>query len=400
MSTSAALHVIPALKARRLENGRVILTQKFIDGIRAYQQRWAGDVVVHMMPASVESGNLGETTHAITELPFRFEWIEQDVNAVVEAICDAGIVLASLVDPHLALAEPLAGLHVPLVFVAEYTSQTRRQIIDTNTTNPLLRWRRSFWTMQFERRIRRALPIARGVQCNGTPTYDAYRDISPNAMLYFDTRTSSVDIIDDDALESRLSSLDVGDPLRLAYSGRLVPMKGVDHLPLVAEALRRRDVPFTMTIFGDGASRPSIERMIEARDLGDVVHLTGEVDFQSELLPRIRQDVDLFVCCHRQGDPSCTYMETMACGTPIVGYANEAFDGLVRTLDVGWATPLDDPDSLAERIALAHHDRASIARAARDARSVARQHTFERTVDARIAHLTEIAHKPARRVAS
>lgn len=39
--------------------------------------------------------------------------------------------------------------------------------------------------------------------------------------------------------------------------------------------------------------------------------------------------------CHRQGDPSCTYLETYACGMPIVGYNNQAHQGILASNNAG-----------------------------------------------------------------
>ena len=122
----------------------------------------------------------------------------------------------------------------------------------------------------------------------------------------------------------------------------------------------------------------------------------GRLDFEKELLPFIlwQSDVDVFVCCHRQGDPSCTYLETMSCGVPIVGYANEAFAGFVARSGAGWTSPLNRPRALAAKIAqLAAHPE-DIREHAFRSLAFAREHTFEETFAARIAHLRLLARKP------
>ncbi|MEM7230447.1 MAG: glycosyltransferase [Planctomycetota bacterium] len=397
---SNTLWVLPALAARRVDDDAIVLTHKFVDGIRQYQEHWPGQVAVGMYPADRESGNLGETTIPICDLPFRFEWLDEDPSSVVENVSGARLVLASLVDQHLHLAEALAGHSVPLIFVSEYTLQTRKQIIRSETSNPLLRMRRSHWTAQLEKRVEAAVPMATGIQCNGTPTYDAYRDVNENPLLYFDTRVSAADVATDEAIEARAVTVSSGEPLRLAYSGRLIAMKGVDHLPRVASMLRDADVPFTMKICGAGALEDALQAQIDRDNLGDVVELMGELDFRSELLPYVRDNVDLFVCCHRQGDPSCSYMETMACGTPIIGYMNEAFEGIVRTTGVGWAVPIDRPDAMAERIARLHEDRSALISMATQSRDIAARHTFESTMKDRVEHMKMCAGMRAHRAAS
>ena len=79
----------------------------------------------------------------------------------------------------------------------------------------------------------------------------------------------------------------------------------------------------------DGGGSPSRTFQVEiARRLLDRrVEFKGTLDFAREFVPFMRDEVDAFVCCRFQGNPSCTYLRTMACGVPIAMYANEAFIG-------------------------------------------------------------------------
>jgi glycosyltransferase involved in cell wall biosynthesis len=169
-------------------------------------------------------------------------------------------------------------------------------------------------------------------------------------------------------------------------------MKGADHLPLVARELKYLGIPFTMDICGGGEMEPAIQRDIQRFGLASQVRMRGTLDFENELLPFISEGIDLFVCCHRQGDPSCTYLETYSCGVPIVGYANEAFSGLVVASEVGgagWVTPMDDPVALARKIAELSANRKEIDTASNTALAFATQHTFENTMSKRVQHLIE-----------
>ena len=168
-------------------------------------------------------------------------------------------------------------------------------------------------------------------------------------------------------------------------------MKGADHLLDVAHELDRLGVDYTMSIFGDGPLKKSMVARVEEEGLGERVTMHGVIDFRTELVPLVKNEVDLFVCCHRQGDPSCTYLETMSCGTPIVGYDNEAFEGVAATSGVGWQTPMNRPRELAEKIAELDRDRQAIAAASRAALAFATEHTFERTMDRRTGHLIQCA---------
>jgi glycosyltransferase involved in cell wall biosynthesis len=198
-------------------------------------------------------------------------------------------------------------------------------------------------------------------------------------------------------LEERLQRLRTGAPLRLAFTGRLAAIKGADHLPRVARSLRRLGVDFTLDVCGSGPLEGRIRALASRWELQPAVRLRGVLDFETELLDFVSREVDLFVCCHRQGDPSCTYLETMACGVPIAGYANEAFARLAAHARTGWTAPLDDPDALARRIAALDRDRAELERGARRARAFAAQHLFEATMDRRVEHLLDAAAAAERR---
>jgi glycosyltransferase involved in cell wall biosynthesis len=120
------------------------------------------------------------------------------------------------------------------------------------------------------------------------------------------------------------------------------------------------------------------------------------MDFETELVPFVKEWADVFVCPHRQGDPSCTYLETLGCGVPIVGYANEAFAGLVQHSQAGWLVPLDQPRRLASTIAELAADRAAIAAASARALDFGRRHRFETTFAARTQHLLASAEQAKR----
>jgi glycosyltransferase involved in cell wall biosynthesis len=194
-----------------------------------------------------------------------------------------------------------------------------------------------------------------------------------------------------ETLNARIARVLKGGPLRLAFSGRLIAMKGADHLLDVATELKRLGVPFTLDICGSGDLEPSMRRTIAQCGLSNLVRMRGVLDFKSQLMPFVSSEVDLFVCCHPQGDPSCTYLETMSCGTPMVGYDNEAFRGIVKTSGVGWLSPLGDARALANRIAELNRDRAAIVNAAEQSLAFASQHTFERTMQMRVDHLKRCA---------
>ncbi|MFT7224125.1 MAG: colanic acid/amylovoran biosynthesis glycosyltransferase [Cellvibrionaceae bacterium] len=83
--------------------------------------------------------------------------------------------------------------------------------------NLIVKPRRKFFTWNVERRRLKAFEYADGIQANGSPAYNFYKSFG-SCLLYFDTRVDKKLIINKEALEKRLDSLDENRPLPLAYS--------------------------------------------------------------------------------------------------------------------------------------------------------------------------------------
>ena len=98
------------------------------------------------------------------------------------------------------------------------------------------------WEIQNEWSVVRDLSHAHGVQCNGTPTFEAYGKLCQSPLLFFDTRTREANYGTFESVDRRAESLRTGRPLRLAFSGRLIRAKGADHLVSVARHLDRLGV--------------------------------------------------------------------------------------------------------------------------------------------------------------
>ncbi|MBL8826559.1 MAG: glycosyltransferase family 4 protein [Planctomycetaceae bacterium] len=391
MPYDRSLVVLPSLPAVVRHDGQILLTQKFVTGMEQYVERWPGPVVAIMQRSATVTNNLDSYAVDPATLPFQVRVMRYGDLSLAEELAHAGVVLtgADCAQNHVV---PLCRkLRVPVVTCSEYSLQTRWQIARTETRNPLRRWRRMAWEWTQERTNRENVRLATGVQCNGTPTFEAYQPLNPRTLLYFDTRTTDAMIIPRTRLVQRLQHLEAGKPLRLAFSGRLIAMKGADHLPRIAQELRRLQVPFEMTICGDGDLRPRIAAEVARAGLDSCVKLPGVLDFAQQLTPLLQDEIDLFVCPHRQGDPSCTYLETMACGVPIVGYANEAWSGLLRQGVDGWSVPIDDYRGLARQIGLLAMQRPHLADASVKVREFAQSHTFEQVFSRRIDHLLACA---------
>lgn len=395
MPNLGQLTLLPLLCGVPSDDGRILVTQKFLDGMERYARSWPGPVKAILHPCEDATHNLDNVAVHPDDLPFGLTLLPYDGARLIAEITRSELVLGGPDHRLPQLAAICRAYEVPCVFNTEYTLRTRLQIARIEESHPLKLLKRALWETNQERLTVQGLLGVAGVQCNGAPTYRHYRRFSDNALLYFDSRTDLTMFANEDDIAQRARRLHAGGPLTLAFSGRLHGMKGADHLVDVALGLRRRSLPFRMLIAGDGPCRPEIEARL-AREGLDEVAMLGVLDFKTELMPLMRREVDLFVAPHRQGDPSCTYLETFAAGVPVVGYGNEAFAGLLAIdPSVGFASPLDRPDALARRIA--ELDRRTLVDASHACLRFAREHEFESTFARRVEHLVEIARTARRR---
>jgi colanic acid/amylovoran biosynthesis glycosyltransferase len=386
---SRTLTIIPSVPVW-VEGEYYIFDRKFYDGILLYVTLWPGSVRCVINVSNQPLPVFGVVKKAIESLPFECRPVNLIAAIGRDDVIDSAVVMASgdsYDQLHISQVCKLAG--VRCVYVIEYIPETRYQIVAFETNNVILRLRRWFFIWNTERRRINAFKLCDGIQANGTPAFINYAKYG-NAIEYFDTRVEAHQLVASDELEKRFEYLLLGRPLRLAFSGRLILMKGVDHLIVVAKFLKLWGVPFSLSIYGAGDLEAEIKVAISESDLSGSVVLNGPVDFITELLPNMKSSVDLFVCLHRQSDPSCTYMETFSCGVPILGYDNKAFAGIMNFANVGWLVKSGEPERVAEVIQRISANRNEIIEKSQAAIALARGNDFMTIFEKRIAHLLAI----------
>lgn len=392
MPNDLNLTILQAFKAKMLPNEQVLLTRKFIEATVKFTEFWHGSITVFIEETDDETDNLDKKVFNLNEMPFDLKILSFDKITPAQIKNQASVVLATLGyrQNHIGKICRLAG--VPCIYISEYTLKTRKQIAVVENPNDLIRqfWR-SRWEELQEWKQRNAIALADGLQCNGTPTYEAYRTISRDPMLFFDTRITEDMLATYEDIEKRISTRGNDMPLRLVFSGRLNRMKGADHLIDVAQELKQLNIPFELFISGAGEVEASMHHRIAEEGLSDCVKMMGVPDFNTIFFPFVKANADLFICCHRQGDPSCTYIETMSCGVPIVGYANEAFVGMVEQSKAGWLVEMNQPKMLARKVAELSRKRDEIKEMSFKSLDFARIHTFDHTFKSRILHIEKIA---------
>lgn len=396
------LVIVPSVPAA-VDGDRYLIDEKVVSGLDLYLKLWPGQVRCVFRDGDQSSLPFAKPYNA-AELPFQIRVLPTNSAVPDELIFDAAIVLASG-DNWLdfPLADQGRRLGVPVCFVIEYILQTRLQILGLSRASLIPKVKSFLWTLAMERKRRRAFSRSNGLQSNGTPAANAYDGCAPNILTFFDTRLIERQMASDREITAKQARLMSGAPVRLAFTGRLERMKGADDLIEIAAGLDRAGVDFSLDVYGAGSLASQMEAAINSSAAGVLsqkVRINAPMDFNQRLVPWMRDEVDLFVCCHRQSDPSCTYLETLGCGVPIVGYSNRALAGILDLADIGWMTPSNSKHEMVRKIIDLDANRFQLAGKIRNARNFAREHSFESEFKTRVDHLWQIAKATRQRTAA
>lgn len=373
-----------------VETGALLrLDVKFVEGMRVQQALWPSRITVLLRRGG--PGIPFGRGYDRAELPFDLVLIDQDEEITARHLAGHGLIYAGADDYHcLCLTDHLQPGQ-KIVYAIEYTHETRMQILSLDRDRRMLsRLKGGFWLKQQEQRRLRAFQAADALQANGYPAHEAYSPLCPDTLLYLDGRMTPDLFATEAEMTAREARRMQGGPLRLIFSGRLETMKGAQDLIPVARRLSDRGVDFTLDIFGTGSLAGEIAS--ERARLPDPgrVSLHGAVDFDTVLVPFTRTEADVFLGCHRQSDPSCTYIEVMGCGVAVASYDNRMWQGLNAAAQAGWETPLGRPLALADRIAEVARDPLALTRAARNAWEFSQAHGFLPEFRLRMEHLARV----------
>lgn len=261
----------------------------------------------------------------------------------------------------------------PQIFVLENGLRAQIVISASEVRSPLRKLartiRRSLAYMKDIPNLARATKL----HCNGFPIYYETQLYNKNRLLYFDSRMSRDQVISEGDLQRRLGA-NGGRPLKLFYSGRFEPIKGsIDAVRVGIECIRS-GIDIEMHFFGQGSLKDAMARLATESGNGQIF-IHDSVPYP-ELVRRSR-DFDIFVCCHVQDDPSCTYLEAFGSGLPIVGYRNSMWRHLQRHSSVGYTARIGDYRLLAAQIGQYAKQRELLQQHSNAARRFALTHCFE-----------------------
>jgi colanic acid/amylovoran biosynthesis glycosyltransferase len=396
--------LVVALCGVEILEGTVLIDQKFHEGMQGYLRRLSLPMacLLPRLPPSATTPAPGLTRLPLSKLDYEVFCLEGPVldevdSPAIERLLDrcALVYLGEASPLNFTVARMCRERGIPYASTTEYTLRTSLDIMRAGTPSAL---RRLVREVRFRGWNRSRLELVRGaaeIHANGYPTYMELAPFNPHRLLYFDTRAQAADVVSEDTVLSRIGSLDRRAP-RLVFSGRYHSMKGALDVVRVGIELRRRGVEHHLHTYGAGPLRPQMEELARQGGAADAISIHDPIPYRPDLIEVTRQ-ADLFIACHVQGDPSCTYLETFACGVPIAGYQNEMWSLLQKESGGGLCAPVGDVQGLADAVAGLLRDRPKLREVSLCARAFAAVNTMEVAWDRRAARLSALAAARRRR---
>ncbi|WP_439883354.1 glycosyltransferase family 4 protein [Pontibacter sp. MBLB2868] len=138
-----------------------------------------------------------------------------------------------------------------------------------------------------------------------------------------------------------------GKEFKILWVGRLFARKG---LPLVLEALShvRSDIPFKLTILGNGHMHDMVPQLIDAYKLKDKVEWKGQVPWEE--VKRAYSESDLFMFCSLRDSSAAQFLEAMAYGLPVLTLDLHGGKNLVPD-NAGIKVPVTTPEQTVQTLA-------------------------------------------------
>ena len=361
----------------RVENGMFRVDRKFHSGMSMYVKN-IGVPIVSIHPESEP----GEVTMDLIEVPCdelgyqvitakvdnRRRLVKGELEKLYPKLKECKL----LYGHGLEIAELAKRLSIPFILVLEYDLSTHLTIARSAAPSFLRGISRSVKEIF---RYVGELPDfmnAASLHCNGYPIFEATTRYNKRRLLYLDSRMGTDMVIKEEQLEARLESLASGRTIRMLFSGRYEEAKGVLDVVRVALACLERGEDVELHCYGQGSLR---DEMCTLANANPRIFIHDAIPYPE--LVEISRTFDLFICCHIQCDPSCTYLESFGAGLPIAGYDNLMWSGLRNASHAGVGVPISNAKLLSQEVQSLVRNPVRLASLSRAARSFAASHAFE-----------------------
>jgi glycogen synthase len=156
-----------------------------------------------------------------------------------------------------------------------------------------------------------------------------------------------------------------GETVELLTVGRLAKHKGLD--VLLAALAAQRDLPWRLSIVGDGPERRALKTQAAQLGLSDRIVFKGWA--RREDLPQMYRNADIFLLPSREEGMANVLMEAMCAGLPAIATRIAGSSEAVVEDETGLLVPSENPPALARAIETLIKDPALRARMGRAGRA-------------------------------
>lgn len=108
------------------------------------------------------------------------------------------------------------------------------------------------------------------------------------------------------------------DNIRIMWCGRLIPLKHADHLIEASYRLINAGYKFTIDIYGDGPCKQDLQRLINLKNLSNVIYLRGNISNKDVLKEMRKSEIFVFTSDRNEGW-GAVVNEAMSSGCCVVG---------------------------------------------------------------------------------
>jgi glycosyltransferase involved in cell wall biosynthesis len=145
------------------------------------------------------------------------------------------------------------------------------------------------------------------------------------------------------------------DPKKIMMVGRMVEKKGFRYAIEAIKKLKKKELRYTLDLYGDGELRRSLENQVDALGIRKWVHFHGQVPIESVLEAHLHHDILLAPSLtandgDQEGLPN-TILEAMASGTFVITTNHAAIGEVIKNGENGLIIEEGDADALANTIA-------------------------------------------------
>lgn len=114
----------------------------------------------------------------------------------------------------------------------------------------------------------------------------------------------------------------------LVSIGRVAPEKSIKELILMTEPYLAQNPDTALLVVGDGSALADLKKMVARSPHAEQIIFTGTIPWEE--VPDFYRLADVFVGNSHTETQGLTFIESLACGTPIVCRHNECFDGIIE----------------------------------------------------------------------